>query len=170
MRDGRELGRELKAASAEQQLERRQELLRGAIAPYLQPVEPGAICEFTGLKHTDIWRYFRHTWISTYKSLPGRSMTILVRDAAAPFHPIVGIAALGSSMAQQTQRDQWIGWDSDTFLDQLTSKLTARMSRWVHDSVERLIGGIYAADLLANGIIERRELKSPTDRAISRLL
>src|ERR1035437_10066290 len=170
MRDGRELGRGLKTASAEQQPQRRQELLRAAIAPYLQLVEPGVTCEFTGLKLTDIWRYFRHTWISTYKSLPGRSMMLLVRDAAVPSHPVIGIAALGSSMAQQTQRDQWIGWDSDRFMEQLTSKPTARMSRWVHESVERLIGGIYAADLLADGIIERRELKSPTDRAINRLL
>lgn len=169
MRDGRELARTLKAASAEQQPECREELLRAAIAPYLQFVESGATCEFTGLKLTDIWRYFRHTWISTYRSLPGRSMMILVRDAAAPFHPVVGIAALGSSMAQQTQRDQWIGWDSDAFLEQLTSKPTARMSRWVHEAVERLISGIYAADLLADGISERRELKSPTDRAINRL-
>ena len=67
MRDGRELGRKLKAASAEQQPELRQEFLGDAIAPYLQLVESGATCEFTGLKLTDIWRYFRHTWISTYK-------------------------------------------------------------------------------------------------------
>lgn len=170
MRDGRELGLKLKAASAEQQPERRQESLRAAIAPYLQVVESGAVCEFTGLKLADIWRYFRHTWVSTYKSLPGRSMMILVRDAAAACHPVVGIAALGSSMAQQTQRDQWIGWDSDRFLEQLSAKPTARMSRLVHESVERLIGGIYAADLLAEGIVERRELKSPTGRAINRLL
>src|SRR2546428_1846428 len=170
MRDGRELRPKLQAASAEQQPECRQEFLRAAAAPYLQVVQSGATCEFTGLELKDIGRYFRHTWISTYKSLPGRSMAILVRDAAAPSHPVVGIAALGSSTAQQTQRDQWIGWNSDTFLEQLTAKPTARMCRWVHESVKRLIDGIYAADLLAEGIIERREFKSPTDRAIRRLL
>jgi hypothetical protein len=170
MRDGRELRRKLQDTLTEQPQEQRLESLRSCIAPYLQVVESDAICEFTGLRLTDIWRYFRHTWVSTYKSLPGRSMMILVRDAAAPCHPVIGIAALGSSMAQQTQRDRWIGWDADKFLEQLTAKPTARMCRWVHESVERLIGSIHIADLLADGIIERRELKSPTERVISRLL
>jgi hypothetical protein len=170
MRDGRELGRKLQSASTETKPERKQEVLREVISPYLQVVESGATCEFTGLKLTDTWRYFRHTWVSTYKSLPGRSMLILVRDAAAPCHPVIGIAALGSSMAQQTQRDQWIGWDSEKFIAELTEKPTARMCRWIHESVERLIGALYVGDLLAEGIIERSEIKLPSEHAINRLL
>src|ERR1035441_10259060 len=94
----------------------------------------GAKCELTGIPLTDIWRYFRHTWVSTYKSLPGRSMMVLIRDSAAPFHPVIGIAALGSSMAQQTQRDQWIGWDSEVFVQGLSESPKPRMARWVHSA------------------------------------
>jgi hypothetical protein len=135
MRDGRELGRKVQMAAAEQNPELRLEVLREAISPYLQVVESGSTCQLTGLKLSDIWRYFRHTWANTYKSLPGRSMMILVRDAAVSCHPVIGIAALGSSMAQQTQRDKWIGWDSERFVEQLIAKPTARMCRWIQQSI-----------------------------------
>src|SRR5439155_8517745 len=105
MRDGRELALKLNAATREESESEKLRKLRACVSPYVQFVEPGVACEFTGLKLTDIWRYFRHTWVSTYKSLPGRSMLLLIRDGAAPNHPVMGIAALGSSMAQQTQRD-----------------------------------------------------------------
>jgi hypothetical protein len=119
---------------------------------------------------TDIWRYFRHTWVSTYKSLPGRSMMLLVRDAAEPNHPVIGIAALGSSMAQQTLRDQWIGWDSETFLKKLHEKPTAKWCRWVHESVERLLDSIYRKDLVSDVIIQRQHLRKPTQEVIEKLL
>jgi hypothetical protein len=169
MRDGRELAEKLKVASGKEGVDRL-EHLRLAVDPYLQVVDSEAVCKFTGFRLTDIWRYFRHTWVSTYKSLPGRSMMILVRDAASPFHPIVGIASLGSSMAQQTQRDEWIGWDSEKFIQKLTTKPTRRMSHWVEQSVKRLVGHIYMADFLREHVIERREIKKPTDETIAKLL
>src|SRR5262249_4430096 len=95
---------------------------------------------------------------------------ILARDAAAPNHPIIGIAALGSSMAQQTQRDEWIGWDSDKFLKTLSDRPTTRMCDWIHESVERLIGGIYVKDLINDGIVKRRDISSPSEEVIKRLL
>ncbi len=67
----------------------------------------------------DVWRYFRHTWTNQYTSVPGRSMMFLVRDRAAPFHPIVGIGALSSPVMQIRERDTWIGWHPDTFLSHI---------------------------------------------------
>ena len=58
MRAGRELRRKLQAACAGQQSEQQLKLIRGAIAPYLQVVESGATCEFTGMKITDIGATF----------------------------------------------------------------------------------------------------------------
>ena len=170
MRDGRDLAKKLSVIANEVSDEKRAEMLRSVVAPYVQAVDAEAVCSLTGLKPTDIWRYFRHTWVSTYKSLPGRSMMLLVRDAAAPFHPVIGIAALGSSMAQQTLRDEWIGWDSDAFIKKLGEKPSARWCRWVHDSIERLLKGLYQKDLLAEGLIERRELRKPSEDAIARLV
>lgn len=170
MRDGQELSSKLEIAAQEQEPEKQLRQLSAAVSPYLQVVESGKVCELTGKKLTDIWRYFRHTWVNTYKSLPGRSMTILVRDSSAPHHPIIGIAALGSSMAQQRLRDEWIGWEPSKFVDEIIKHPSTRVSTWINASTERLIRGIYLADLLKGGIIKRREINKPTAEAIARLL
>jgi hypothetical protein len=107
MRDGKELSQALRIASASG---RSVDAFRSVIDPYLQVVDSHICCEFTGLKLTDIWRYFRYTWSSSYDTVPGRRMHVLVRDAAAPFHPIIGIAALSSPVIQSKVRDAWIGW------------------------------------------------------------
>jgi hypothetical protein len=169
MRDGRELASKLETVAAEPDEAKRSELLAGVVSPYVQAVETDALCSLTGLRLTDIWRYFRHTWVSTYKSLPGRSMLLLIRDAAAPNHPVIGIAALGSSMAQQTERDQWIGWDPETFIKKLQAHPTAKWCQWVHKSVERLLDEIYTADFIAEGILQRRDLTNPSPEVIQRL-
>jgi Druantia protein DruA len=169
MRDGRELAAQLGAAAEAKDQAAKLAKLAAFVSPYLQLVEADKLCEHTGLKLNDIWRYFRHTWVSTYKSLPGRNMMLLVRDAAAPNHPVIGIAALGSSMAQQSLRDQWIGWDADTFETSIVARPTTRFAKWLDDSVERLIASIYLADLLNDGVIERSEIKKPSGAAIARL-
>lgn len=169
MRDGREVAAKLKLVSNEPEGNRKAEHLRRTISPYLQAVEAGVKCEFTGMFLTDIWRYFRHTWVSSYKSLPGRSMMVLIRDAAAPFHPVVGIAALGSSMAQQSLRDRWIGWDSETFIQALESKPSAQMARWMSAAIERLIRSIYIDDFLHTGLVKKTELRRPTKGTLDRL-
>jgi Domain of unknown function (DUF4338) len=170
MRDGRELARQLKVAARESDQAKQLKVINACVIPYLQAVDAAATCDFTGLKLVDIWRYFRHTWVSSYKSVPGRGMMVLIRDAAAPNHPVIGIAALGSSMAQQTLRDRWIGWDSEIFEKNLVAKPTVRLARWVTESVDRLIESIYVADLIKDGIVERREIKQPTELAVKRLL
>jgi hypothetical protein len=91
------------------------EALQEVIQPYLQLVERGKRCQFTHLFLQDIWRYFRHTWRTPYNATPGRQMFYLVRDGAQPFHPVIGIAALGSSLVQLTVRDNRIGWTAAAF-------------------------------------------------------
>ena len=170
MRDGRELAKKLEAASKEAGESKRAVSLAGAISPYVQVVETGAVCLHTGLRLMDIWRYFRHTWVSTYKSLPGRSILILIRDAVGPNHPVIGIAALGNSMAQQRERDKWIGWDSEAFIKRLLDRPTAKWCHWVQESVERLYDSIYKADLLADGILQKRHWAKPSPDAIQKLI
>src|SRR5262249_23963154 len=99
----------------------------------------------------------------------GRSMLLLIRDAAAPNHPVIGIAALGSSMAQQTERDQWIGWDSDVFIKKLQGQPTVKWCHWVHRSVDRLLDSIYLTDLIADGILQRSRLINPSPHVIQKL-
>ncbi len=165
MRDGRELVNALETGAASDQAD----ALTAAISPYLQFVEPEAVCEHTDLKLSDIWRYFRLTWVNAYRSLPGRTISILVRDAAAANHPVIGIAALGSSMVQQESRDKWIGWTAQEFLKSLEHRPPARVKAWILERLENLIGDVYVDDLVKDGLLKRRDLSDPSAAIVERL-
>lgn len=77
--------------------------------PYIQLVTNDRD-EYTGYRLSDIWRYFRYTWSIPYKTMPGRNLYYLVRDRLQPYHPVIGIFALGNSVLNLTVRDDDIGW------------------------------------------------------------
>lgn len=91
------------------------------VSPYIQ-----LVCheqdEYTGYWLSDIWRYFRYTWAIPYKTMPGRNLFYLVRDASQPYHPIVGIFALGNSVLNLAVRDDEIGWTSEAIAKQLSRR------------------------------------------------
>ncbi len=89
--------------------------LKQTVQPYLQLVSEGERCSFTGHLLTDIWRYFRFTWTNPAFNTPGRSLSYLVRDAARPNHPVVGIASLANAPLRITIRDRRFGWTVDSF-------------------------------------------------------
>ena len=101
--------------------------------PYIQLVT-GERDTLTGYKLSDIWRYFRYTWSIPYKTMPGRNLFYLVRDRLQPYHPIIGIFALGNSVLNLTVRDDDIGWTveaikknmalktEDTYCEQIISE------------------------------------------------
>jgi hypothetical protein len=169
MRDGRQLFQQLESINSTNDEIERAVKLSETIRPYLQFVHNGEVCEHTGLLLSDIWRYFRHTWVNAYRSVPGRSMMILVRDAAAPYHPIIGIAALGSAVVQQSVRDEWIGWDSKRSLERLLTLSPQRLTKWTFRQIEDFLEGIYVRDLVRLGVIARREITNPTSEAVARL-
>lgn len=88
----------------------REQALAKIVDPVIEVCEAGHTCADTGLALIDIWRYFRHTWAHEYRSIPGRQMMVLVRNAARPNRPVVGIAMLASPVMRLTARDRWIGW------------------------------------------------------------
>lgn len=169
MRDGEELSKQLKDSIEKFDDTVRPEVLNELIKPYLQFVEAGEKCAMTGLYLSDIWRYFRHTWINEYKSLPGRSIAILIRDAASPNHCIIGIAALGSSVAQQTCRDKWIGWEGETFVERIEKDPSVEFGRWILETINKLITQIYIKDFLEDKIITKTELLTPSLEKIDEL-
>lgn len=169
MRDGAELTEQLRGANGIADENERNEALGKIISPYVQCFDRDELCEQTGLNLGDVWRYFRHTWVSEYKSIPGRSMMVLVRDAAASNHPVIGIAALGSSVVQHSLRDKWIGWHPDVFLERVMAQPTSKMAAWLIDSLKGLLQGIYLKDLLAEGLLTQDDLENPTESAISNL-
>ena len=91
------------------------------VDPYIQLVT-NARDEFTGYKFSDIWRYFRYTWSIPYKTMPGRNLFYLVRDRLQPFHPVIGIFALGNSVLNLSVRDNDIGWTVDAIKEQIKRK------------------------------------------------
>ena len=112
--DGRRLAEQLERVLAAPQ-ESKTELLKQVCQPYLQLVSEERD-QHTNIRLIDIWRYFRHSWVTRYRSSPGRNLSYLVRDAAQPSHPIIGIAALGNTVMQLTTRDRALGWTLDGLL------------------------------------------------------
>lgn len=90
--------------------------------PYVQLVTSGKD-ELTGYKFSDIWRYFRYTWSIPYKTMPGRNLFYLVRDRLQPYHPVIGIFALGNSVLNLTVRDDDIGWTVEAIKNNMNPRV-----------------------------------------------
>jgi hypothetical protein len=169
MRDGRELAGKLRKISRLPKSSDPLHELRGVIAPYIQVVGENQICEHTGLRLADVWRYFRHTWASEAQTVPGRNLMILVRDAAAKNHPVIGLAALTSPVVHLTLRDEWIGWAPQKFVDELRANPTTEWAKWVSTQLASSLKDIYIDDLIRERIISRSDLASPSEDAIASL-
>jgi len=141
---------------------------RTAIQPYVQVVDD-SICHLTGFRLHDIWRYFRHTWSNAYATVPGRSMPILVRDAATPRHAVIGLAAISSPVVQIAERDSWMGWETDEFLQSIREEPTDALARWVDRRVSAQIDAIYIEDLLRAGVLQPADIAKPTPELVGRL-
>lgn len=139
------------------------------VEPYLQVATQDAVCEHTGLKLTDIWRYFRHTWSNPYESIPGRSMLILVRDASWPNHPVIGIAALSSAAVRLSARDVFMGWDTEHLMQDIAAQPTGKHSDWVLHVIQSALQGIYTADFVRDGIISGSLTEHTSDETLAAL-
>lgn len=170
MREGSDLAQSLRDVRELESEPEQLSALRSLIKPYIQFVDSEAICEHTGLRLNDIWRYFRHTWVNSYKSVPGRSMMILVRDAASPNHPVIGIASLGSAVVQQSVRDKWIGWDSAGAIEQLRQVPPKKATAILLNRLRAFKRNVYVRDLLADRVLQKFDLRKPADAAITKLL
>jgi hypothetical protein len=107
--DGTDLARNLR--------EHRGDDLGRVVQPYIQHVDSFQRCEWTGLNLMDVWRYFRHTWSLIYRPTPGRTINFLIRNAARPDHPVIGIIGLANAVFQLSVRDNWIGWTSESLVE-----------------------------------------------------
>jgi hypothetical protein len=106
--------------------------LEDIVQPYIQKVEKGKKCEHTELDLMDIWRYFRYTWLTPYNTVPGRNINFLIRNAARPKDPVMGIATLASPMMNMSVRDDYIGWTIDAVENKLQRK------KRIHEYEEQL--------------------------------
>lgn len=123
-------------------------------------------CSATGLPLNDIWRYFRHTWAHEYRPIPGRQLLVLIRNAARPNRPVMGIAMLASPVMRVTARDRWIGW--------LRESMEARFlaGEWAPEDIAKaFLGRIDAsiANLRWDDLASKSEIRSPVETTILRL-
>ncbi len=166
MRDGQDLAESLRKARASSL---NGDALSNEIKPYVQFVDAEKRCEFTGHRLRDIWRYFRHTWTNQYTSVPGRSMQILVRDSAAPNHPVMGIASISSPIIQISERDKWLGWHPESFIERLKNEPSARLARWLATTIDTAVAETYTADFVREGLITRWFLNNPKEELVRKL-
>ena len=165
IRDGRDLAERL----AEQGGNSNACGMRELIDPYVQIIRTGERCEHTGLRLTDVWRYFRLTWSNQHTSTPGRTMMLLVRDRAAPDHPVIGIAALASAIVQIRERDDWIGWQAEAVLSDWRASPSKRIARWALERLESSYRELHLDDLIQDGLYWTSLWAEPTADAIEKL-
>ena len=168
IRDGRDLADSLRATRSLPESERVR-ALQEVITPYLQFVDSEGLCEHTGLRLQDIWRYFRHTWTNQYTNTPGRSLAFLVRDRAQKFNPIIGIGSIGSPIVQIRERDEWIGWHPDTFIEFVNESPSVELGVWLNKIVETALGELLIDDFIEEQLVTPADIRTPNAEVVSRL-
>lgn len=142
--------------------------LSEAVKPYLQLIIENERDEFTGIKTSEIWRYFRLTWSTPAETTPGRTMQYLIRDAAHPMHAVMGIASLENCAVQITCRDDFIGWNQKAFIDRITTLETAQARQEFEKLLQYLELGISGIDYSA--LCTEATVNNPSDEDIQQLL
>ncbi len=163
--DGDALAGALSAAAALPEDER-DAALAGLINPVVEICQAKTRCADTGLSLNDIWRYFRHTWAHEYRPIPGRQLLVLIRNAARPNRPVMGIAMLASPVMRVSVRDNWIGWLRDA------AEANLRKGCWdptlfasaIIDRLDMSIAAVRWDDLAEPG-----EIEEPVESTILRL-
>ncbi len=142
--------------------------LNEAVAPYLQLVVENEKDEFTGIKTSEIWRYFRLTWSTPAETTPGRTMQYLIRDAAHPLHAVMGIASLENCAVQITCRDDYIGWNQKAFIDRLSVMNSSEARSEFEQLLNYLETGIEGIDY--SELCTKATIEKPSEEDIQELL
>lgn len=148
-------------------IDERDNYLRKYFRPEIEVCDSDARCSDTGLKLYDIWRFFRHTWVSVYRPIPGRNMPILIRNKARKNRPIMGIAMLSSPVMKLASRDEWIGWTFSQVVENLY-RGTYDQRQFIDSAYERLDQSI--DEIRWDDIAEPNLISDPTAQGIDQLL
>jgi hypothetical protein len=126
---------------AQENLAAGSQVLESKINPVIE------VCETQ--EQFNLFRVCRFYWSSPYSDYVGRRIKLLIRDSALPNKPLIGIAALGSSIIHIPERDEWIGWDTAT----RTRNLVYTMDAYVLGALppyNYLLGGKLVSYILAS--------------------
>lgn len=125
----------------------RQNLANGVDALQSQIIPRIEICR--SQRSRDLFRMYRYYWSSPYSEYVGRRIRMLIRDDGVKGSPVIGIAALGSSIIHIPDRDDWIGWDVKTRTDRIIYMMDAYVLGAL-PPYNQLLGGKLIAYLLAS--------------------
>jgi hypothetical protein len=125
------------------------DVLKSEIRPRIE------VCETE--KQHDLFRIFRYFWSSPSSDYVGRRLRLLIRDDGIRGSPVIGIAALGSSIIHIPDRDKWVGWDK-----------TTRTSRIVYIMDAYVIGAMPPYNYLLGGKLVSYAIASDELRMIYR--
>lgn len=139
-----------------------------AVIPYLQLVKENERDAYTGLKISEIWRYFRLTWATPAETTPGRTMQYLIRDAAHPMHAVMGIASLENCAVQITCRDDYIGWNQKAYIEKMLELSPDEAKKHFSTLLEYLEDGIGSIDY--SELCTKASVEAPTTEDIQFLL
>lgn len=131
---------------ARENLARGSDVLRSKIIPRIE------VCKTE--EQNNLFRIFRYYWSSPSSDYVGRRIRLLVRDDGLEGSPIIGIAAIGSSIIHIADRDNWIGWDIKT----RTKNLINIMDAYVVGALppyNELLGGKLMAYILASNELRK---------------
>ena len=117
-------------------------------------------------KQNDLFRMFRYYWSSPSSDYVGRRMRFLVRDDGVAGSPVIGIAALGSSIIHIPARDKWIGWDIKTRTDRLIYAMDAYVVGALPPYNELLGGKLISYILASNEIRDLYAQKYASQKTI----
>jgi len=104
-----------------------------------------------------LFRILRFYWSSPYSDYVGRRLKFIIRDAALPQKPVIGIIALGSPIIHIPERDDWIGWDIKTRSENIIYTMDAYVLGAI-PPYNYLLGGKLLSYILASN--EIREIYS----------
>jgi len=131
---------------AKKNLAQGKDILKTEISPRIE------ICK-TQEQH-NLFRIFRYYWSSPYSEYVGRRIRLLIRDDGIDGNPLIGIAALGSSIIHIPDRDKWIGWDKET----RTNNIIYTMDVYVLGALppyNYLLGGKLVSYILASNEVRK---------------
>ncbi len=144
------------------------------ISPYLQLVEAKKVDDFTGIRLSDIWRYFRYTWSLPQNPTPGRQLRYLVRDASHPIHPIIGILGFNNCALQMGNlRESFLGWSFNSYFERIKNILSKKDVQknlkkeinWIEKNLNEALS-VIAIEGIVNSI---DEIKNPSTETLNLL-
>ena len=135
------------------------------VRPVLELVDGDERDPTTGIRLQDIWRYSRLQWSIPYQSTPGRNLHYLIRDAAGPNRPVIGIAALGNAILGLNQRDDALGWSARSVAHRLSEgspsecrKIAKHLMAFAREEVSKIYARDFALSRLsAHGKVQYLE-------------